>query len=129
MGFVGVELLESLDSNSAKKRSCLQELSEWRQLAALTSGGSTQDQSKKQSKKQSTGNQKRLQRETVAALQQLLLATTTRPVLEKRCRTRDSQCQTEIAGLMELCAICHTGPATHAVVPCGHCCLCEGCSR
>jgi hypothetical protein len=28
----------------------------------------------------------------------------------------------------KLCAICWTGKKTHAMIPCGHLCVCEGCA-
>ncbi|CAK0873332.1 unnamed protein product [Prorocentrum cordatum] len=75
----------------------------------------------------SPSNRPKLDLHNVAeCLQEVALANTAKEVDGGSCAVADAWCQT--LG-HDLCVTCEVSQATHATVPCGHLCLCEGCAE
>lgn len=70
---------------------------------------------------------KHIKGEALSNLQNMLMQNTMKEVVRpsKSAVMKDATCQTEDE---DLCLSCHGVPATHAVLPCGHRCVCVDCA-
>jgi len=87
-------------------------LPEWRQAAAAAQKHATKT--------------RRLQVRALAGLQHILFENTFKERPRRRCKTVDASCQMD--DVRDKCCSCHVLPPTCAAFPCGHVCLCAGCS-